>query len=310
LYSWDAVNPTTGAIGDPIVTKSGCSSTPRPNGSSAGITALEANTQTGDGKHFCIDYARSSRPRASTDPALGPGGIVFDALAKDAVTWAANGNTNAPANLTTADLAGIYSCTITNWSAVGGKSGTINPQLPQTGSGTRKFFLSAIGVTTPGTCVNSTAEENEGVNPVLAGPNTIFPYSVADYIAQVFHSAPCLNTACTPVGGVTCKPKTGQNHFGCNVHGSMVLKEIDGTVPTTGTGTKTVINTGFAPAFQRTVYEVVRWASTKDHIPSYLEPFFASATAAVKGWVCTSSTAKTDIRNYGFRTTAFCGVGS
>jgi hypothetical protein len=46
LYSWDATNPKTGAMGDNIVTKSGCSATPRPDGSSAGITALDANTKT------------------------------------------------------------------------------------------------------------------------------------------------------------------------------------------------------------------------------------------------------------------------
>jgi len=87
LYSWDAVNPTSGAVGDPIVTKSGCTSVPRPNGSSAGILALIANAKTSDGKHFCIDFARSSRPRNSTDPAKGAGGIVFDAVEVSA--WSA-----------------------------------------------------------------------------------------------------------------------------------------------------------------------------------------------------------------------------
>src|SRR5215469_17444250 len=51
LYSWDATNPTTGAIGDNITTKSGCSAIPRPDGASAGITALIANAKTSDGKH-------------------------------------------------------------------------------------------------------------------------------------------------------------------------------------------------------------------------------------------------------------------
>ena len=66
LYSWDATNPSTGAVGDPVVTKSGCASIPRPDGSSA-ITALEANTADGSG--FCIDFARSSGPRVHR-PAL------------------------------------------------------------------------------------------------------------------------------------------------------------------------------------------------------------------------------------------------
>jgi hypothetical protein len=233
-------------------------------------------------------------------------------LAKDAVTWASNATTNSPNNLSTAQLYAIYTCTDTNWSQVGGNNAPISAQLPQTGSGTRAFFLAAIGVATPGSCVNSTAQENEGVDPALQGPNVIFPFSVAKYIAEKFHSATCLNTSCTPnASGVICTPKSGQNLFGCNTHGNMVLGDINGTAPTTGTGTKTVINTGFSANFIRTVFEVVRYsAGTPDHIPGYLEKFFASSTATKKGWVCTNSTAKTDIRNYGFLVTPFCGVAS
>src|SRR5579859_4357560 len=44
LYSWDPVNPVTGATGDLIETKASCATIARPDGSSAGITALEANT--------------------------------------------------------------------------------------------------------------------------------------------------------------------------------------------------------------------------------------------------------------------------
>ena len=306
LYSWDATNPNTGAIGDNIVTKSGCSQIPRPDGSSAGILALDANAKTSDGKHFCIDYARSSRPRASTDPGKGPGGIVFVALAKDAVTFATNSTTNAPSNLTTAQLNAIYTCTDTNWSQVGGKNAPIDAQLPQTSSGTRAFFLTAIGVATPGPCVGSTAEENEGVNPALKGPNVIFPYSIGKWIAEKFHSAKCVTTSCT--GAPPCHPTATQNKFGCDTHGSMVVRSINGTAPTTGTGAKTIINAKFSPTFVRTVYDVVRFASTKDNIPASLEPFFASA--ANKGWICSNSTAHTDLINYGFLPTPFCGTGS
>ena len=305
LYSWDALNPVTGMT-DNIVEKSGCASTPRPNGSSAGIAALAANTKTGDGKHFCVDFARSSRPRASTDPAKAPGGILFVALAKDAVTWAANSTTNAPANLTTAQLNAIYSCTDTNWNQVGGKSGTINAQLPQTSSGTRAFFLKAIGLVNPGPCVGSTAEENEGINTVLKGPNTIFPYSIGKFIAEKFHSAKCLNATCT--GSPACKPTKTQNRFGCDTHGSMVLRSINSTKPTTGTGTSTVINSHFSANFIRTVFAVVRWASTRDNIPKYLDKFFGTAKRG--GWICGNKTAHKDLINYGFLPTPFCGTGS
>ena len=151
LYSWDATNPTTGVIGDSIRTKSGCVKIPRPDGSSAGITTLASNIKDPKSKsHYCVDFGRSSRAREATDPPKGKGGVLFVALATDDVTYAtlAKGS-HAPKNLTTADLTKIYSCTATHWNQVGGTShARIRPLLPQPGSGTLAFFLTAIGVTT------------------------------------------------------------------------------------------------------------------------------------------------------------------
>jgi ABC-type phosphate transport system substrate-binding protein len=311
LYSWDALNPKTG-LTDNISLKSGCAKIARPNGSSAGITTLAANQKTKDKKHFCADFARSSRPRASTDPSRGKGGIQFVAIGKDAVTYATNATTNAPTNLSTAQLNKIYSCTVTNWNQVGGKNAPIKAVLPQTSSGTRAFFLTAIGLGTsgPGGCVNSTPEENEGVNSVLKGPNVIFPFSIGKYIAEKFHSAKCTKASCT--GAPPCHPKTGQNRFGCDTHGSMVLRSINHTKPTTGTGKNTLINSHFSAAFVRTVFIVVRFSpSTPTHIPSALEKFFNPSHAKIPGWVCSAKTpAHTDLINYGFLPTPFCGTGS
>jgi ABC-type phosphate transport system substrate-binding protein len=312
LYSWDALNPKTG-LTDNIKTKTTCASIMRPNGSSAGITALIANTKSKDKKHFCIDFARSSRGRKSTDPSKGPGGILFVALAKDAVTFATNSGSHAPTNLTTAQLNAIYTCKDTNWSQVGGSSAPIVAELPQSGSGTRAFFETAIGITdsSVGSCVGQTAQENEGVNAVFTGKNAknvIFPYSIGKYIAEKFHSAKCLKSSCAPVKGVACKPTKKQNRFGCDTHGNMLLRKINGTQPTNGTGSKTVINPHFTANFVRTVYAVVRWATTKDHIPAYLEGFFGSASH--HGWVCGTKAAHQDLINYGFLPTPFCGTGS
>ena len=321
LYSWDATNPSTGAVGDPVVTKSGCVSISRPDGSSAGITALEANTADGSG--FCIDYARSSRGRASTDPPYAAGGIAFTALAGDAVTYAtrstAAGGTNAPANLTTAQLASIYECNVTNWSQVGGKNAPISAFLPQAGSGTRAFFLTALGggVTpiTPGACVNSTVQENEGIDPQLNSKNAIVPFSVAKYIAEAYHSAACINPDCSPnASGVSCNPGTGQNLYGCDEHSVLTLRKINGTAPTKpfplpAPPATVKINTGFSALFQRTVYDVVRYdATTADHIPAYLEKYFAASSASTKGWACSTAKARTDIQNYGFLPIATCGL--
>jgi ABC-type phosphate transport system substrate-binding protein len=299
LFTWDAVNPKTG-LDENIATKKGCAKIVRPNGSGAGVSALILNSKVG--KNFCIDFARSSSPRSSSNPPKAKGGVVFVALAKDAVTFAANKVTNAPKNLTTAKLAAIYNCTATTWNQVGGKShAKINAQLPQTSSGTRKFFLAEIGVTNPGSCVdaakgeneNNLPEENEGTNAFLKGANVIYPYSVGAYIAAVFHST-----------------GKGKNQFTTDNHGSMVLHSLNGTAPTTGKGVATIINAKFTPNFIRTLFDVVRWASTKDNIPAYLEPIFASAHAKVKGWACSSKAAQKDVTNYGFLNTPFCGAGS
>lgn len=317
LWSWDATNPNTGAIGDSIAVKTGCSAIARPNGSSAGISAL-TSSQVVSGTN-CINFARSSRSRSPSDPPYAAGGIAFVNLAGDAVTWSAQATTNAPATLTTAQLAAIYNCVDTNWNQVGGKNAPIHAFIPQSGSGTRAFFLSAIGVATPGACVSDaggTLEENEGVNPVLNDPSAIFPFSIGKYIAERFHSATCFNSSCTPNGsGLRCTPGAHQNLFGCNTHGTLVLKQINGVAPTTGTGKGTVINSAFPATFQRTVFEVVPWdPGTADHIPGSeagapggvnLEPIFGSS-----GFVCTNATAKADLKNYGFLTIPTCGITS
>jgi ABC-type phosphate transport system substrate-binding protein len=324
LYSWDATNPSTGAMGDPIVTKSGCASIARPDGSSAGITQLDANTA--DGSNFCVDYARSSRGRAATDPPYAAGGIAFDALAGDAVTYAtrnsASGGTNAPVTLTTGQLKNIFLCKTTNWDKVGGQSGTILPFLPQVGSGTRAFFLTALGggVTpiTPGSCVNSTVQENEGIDSQLDSPDAIVPFSVGKYIAEVYHSAACLNSACTPNGsGQVCTPTGKQNLFGCDEAGVLGLDKINKSDPATPwplpapPSNKPKINPKFSALFQRTVYIVVRYdASTADHIPAYLEKFFAAKNASTPGWMCKNAKATTDIKDYGFLPTPLCGSTS
>jgi ABC-type phosphate transport system substrate-binding protein len=325
LFSWDATNPTTGVIGDPIVIKGTSTDKttckqPRPDGSSAGITALETSNPKIAG-HPCIDFARSSRPRASTDP----NSISFINLAGDAVGYAtepaANGAaSNVPSNLTTAELASIYECKVTNWNQLpGGKSGTPEIFIPQASSGTRAFFLSAIGVANPGSCANDlpttaepggTLEENEGDNPAFAKnpQDVIFPYSIGKYLAERFHSGSC-GTHCFK--NPTKCSKTGKNLFGCDTHGKMNLQMVNGTNPTTPfpPTAKSVINKAFSATFQRTLFEVVE--APKGTIPSNLAPLFGP-----KGFTCTNATAKKDLTNYGFlvlpagSATGDCGFAS
>jgi ABC-type phosphate transport system substrate-binding protein len=326
LYSFDATNPTNGAMGDPVQLKSGSSTCniPRPDGSSAGITALE-NSGTTTGSQPCINFARSSRARSGTDPNT----ISFITLAGDAVTVSTQPGTHAPANLiTTAVLTGIYNCTITKWNQIpgnsGGASSTIRPMLPQDGSGTRAFFLGAISVTTPGSCVSTsdtaqgtghlndnTLQENEGVAPSLNTnkSNVIFPFSVAKYIAEKFHSASCGTISQCNTAPENCHPTGTQNKFGCNTHGTMNLNKINGTAPTLGSGGSTRINPAFTTTFTRLVFDVVN--APQGTVPASMAKYFGPA-----GFTCTNTTAKNDIKKYGFlvlpagTTAGHCGAAS
>jgi ABC-type phosphate transport system substrate-binding protein len=312
LWSWDATNPTTGAVGDTIETK-GSSATDttcdiaRPNGSGAGITAL--TTTATDAGHPCIDYSRSSSGPSSTSPT----GLAFVAMGKDAVTWVTSTkNTGAPATLTETQLNKIYSCTDRTWKSVGGTStSNIVPALPQSSSGTRSFFLAAIGNPVLGSCVVNGAftvpgatgnplplEENTGTSTGGTGSgattanqyffnhdaNALYPYSAADWIAQ----------AAAPAGGGHTN-----SHFG---HGQVTEpKEISGKSPITA-GSPDVISTTFVDGastkiFTRVVYNVVPnlgTASAPKIATGAITKIFGAS-----GFVC-SATGTSLLKSYGF----------
>jgi ABC-type phosphate transport system substrate-binding protein len=336
LYSWDATNPSTGAIGDSIVLKKGCAAVARPDGSSAGIVFMTTEnkpdgtvgTGTSARTANCVDFTRSARDRSTSDPGYQSDGVAFVALAGDAISYATQPGSNAPKNLSTHQLFEIYTCAATTWKQVGGKSTqTIKAFIPETGSGIRTSFLTAIGFTsteTPGPCVSDEAtkadpagrlQQNEGVNAQLNQDkaNVIVPFSVGKYIAQAYHSAKCLKAFCKavtagPDKGKFCLPKKTQDTFGCDEHGTLLLNSINHTSPTKPwplpkagpcTTKCPVVNPNFTPLMALTQYVVVPYSTAKgnvNHIPPYLVPFFGP-----KGWICSSSVAKTDLLNYGFR---------
>jgi ABC-type phosphate transport system substrate-binding protein len=277
LYSFDATGSAK------IVTKAGCTAIVRPNGSSAGLKALTANTKTG--KFFCVDFGRSSSGRSTSAPPPGPNGVAYVAFARDAVTYAtrtaSHGGTDAPGNLTLANLTAIYTCApnARNWKAFGGKNATIKPFLPQASSGTRAFFLKTIGVTKEGSCVTTGPEENEGINPALNNAAVIYPFSVGSYVAQAFH----------------------KNKFGTNQIGVLGLNKINGIAPLSGKA----INKAFAASkFGRTLFNIVRTVSKTAIVPGLVKIF---GSKAQKGYLCSSPVAAADIANYGFLTVPNCG---
>jgi ABC-type phosphate transport system substrate-binding protein len=246
LWGYDASGSAT------IATKTGCAAISRPNGSGSGIAALKADEASGKG---CIDFARSSRAKnTATD-----GDLLFVPYARDGVTWAAFPSTaggasfHAPANLTTAQLKSIYTCKVTQWNQVGGGKFPIVAYLPQASSGTRSFFLTAIGVSTPGACVRQPAalEENNGaLIPGASRPNAIVPFSTAKWIAE-------------------------RSTVSTDVRAGATLRKINGTAPLTATGT---LNTGFTATYLRLIYNVIKPA---DRTRTQFSKIFARA-----GYIC------------------------
>ncbi len=267
LYSWDST-------GFPSITpKTGATKITRPSGSNDGISALNSSTSA------ALDFARSSRPPQTGDPANDD----FVAFAKDLVSWAGNGTGNAPASLSTTDLRNIYSCSVTNWNQITdvhgyvGPSALIKPYLPPTTSGTRTVFLQSLNqsVSTPlvpGACVQ-TATENEGTDPVFADPNAITPYSVGHYIGQVYNG-----------------------HFSSlDAPGPLTVRSIYGISPITAAHT---LNTPYFPVlYQHLLYNVVRNTDWTDpRAGATLKAIFAP-----NGWICASTFARLDTTNYGFQ---------
>jgi hypothetical protein len=331
---WDPVNPATGVPNGTITAKAfnstdtSCQLT-RPDGSSAGITALNAD-QTDAHKDSsghtvpCIDFTFSDRPPNTTTFR-----DVFAVLARDGNDWAypvLSGRTNPqPVSLTPAQLVAIYTCAVTNWDQVGGADAPIGVVLPQTGSGTRANWLQELGITASsepcwenGTItVNGTTyviEENTGlstgnvaaftkthtIDGVAVPPqDVIFPYSIGDYIAQ--------GAATHGVGG------HASSVWG---HGNLALGEIDGEVPvTTNSAGKPVINPKWPSRFLVTLYDVARngcpgtgasqacWPTS----PPY-EAIGLPAFLGAKGWVCKNAVAQGDIASYGFTNLKNCGA--
>jgi len=183
------LNPT-------IVLRQGLQPVLRPNGSGAGVSALLL-----DGAHN-IDYVRMSRlpsvadqNTATSTPGVGALRVIKIStdglgLAVSAVTTLGGVSTGVPTNaplgataLTAAQIVGIYKCSVgfTDWSSLGGTAGTIVPQIPQAGSGTRSTFVADLtalngGVAfTLGSCVQ-TVEENDSTT-LNNNKNAIAPFS-------------------------------------------------------------------------------------------------------------------------------------
>ncbi|MER7703328.1 substrate-binding domain-containing protein [Kitasatospora sp. NPDC097605] len=275
LYSWDATGSAQ------IVPKSGAAAIYRPADTRAGIAALNGNTNT------TVDFARADRGT------LYDGDLPSDyfvAFGKDAISWAAKAGGHAPANLTTADLKDIYTCAKTTWSAIDPSlpNTIIKPMLPSSGSGTREFFMKTVGggvLLTPGACVVSGVEANQGTDPVLNDDDVIVPYSIGHYIGQAYFGRAA----------------------GADAQGPLTVRDINGW-PAVDTAAKT-IGASFAQSEYFTVlYNVFRQTD-------WLTPSARSAELRAvfgpNGWICKDPAAIADLKSHGFRQlTNGCGVST
>lgn len=179
VASYDAIEPGTGSTTSTITTRSGGPSFLRPNGSGKGRLALSESLtgdkfpdSTGVAIRNQVDFARSS-----SGPSFSGTAFTYIPMARDAIGVAVRGS--GLDTLTVAQLHDIYTGTLTS---VNGQ--TVHPKIPQSGSGTRKFFLSILGLQdsdlAPGV---QAVQENQG-NAALTENGALVPFSVGSWIAQ------------------------------------------------------------------------------------------------------------------------------
>ncbi|MEU6346608.1 Ig-like domain repeat protein [Streptomyces sp. NPDC046977] len=181
VASYDAIDPHTGSVTSTVVTRSGGAPFWRPNGSGAGRSALSASLSgnkfnSPNSGSFTIkgqvDFARSSGGPSASGTAL-----TYIPMARDAVGVAVRGA--ALQNLTVDQLHDIYNGTLDE---VDGRP--VTPFIPQTGSGTRKFFLAAIGLNDGDLAKTVTTVQENQANDALKADGALVPFSVASWIAQ------------------------------------------------------------------------------------------------------------------------------
>jgi ABC-type phosphate transport system substrate-binding protein len=186
----------------------------RPNGSSEGITTVLNNTN--------VDCARSSRAsRGGTENTLS-----FVKTLTDGLSYIIAKTATAPIrNLDATALGAVYKCTDTRG---------FHPKLPQTGSGTRAFFLAQIGVTDAqvGACVDQTVQEHDP-SSVVNDPVALAPFSTGRWsVNPVSPSSPpsaVVDIAATaPTAGVFYTERNIYNVVRANVFNNADVQAVFG----------------------------------------------------------------------------------
>lgn len=252
IASYDAFGSTT------IQTKPGGTFFGRPSGSGNGVLALRRSIDGGSWTSPTypspakvitgqVDIARSSSGPGTNANANGQ--LLYVPFARDALSYAYKGGGTGIATLTAAQLKEIYECSVTT---VGGVA--VTPRLPQNGSGTRSFFLTAIGSPTLGSCVNATATTLPENDATVITDGQIIPFSAAQWIAQA--------------NGVQGTDTTAGAALGSPVAG---VSATTGTAPTLAANPTYYANTTFG----RDTFLVVEWKRVNPADAAY-EPALAN----------------------------------
>jgi ABC-type phosphate transport system substrate-binding protein len=264
-YTWTSLTTTGGACGG---------GTTPPNGSSAGITCLNADT-TGQ-----VDFARSSRGPKTGETST----MDFWAYAIGAVDWVKFPGSHAPTSLTPTQLIDIYTCSasthqpiISDWHTVNSSApvgSTIKKYAPQTSSGTYSFFNSNVlnGNTIDANCdashLSTFLEEHDARGVTTASfPNAIYAFDWARWSAQ-------------------------SKGYEANLRNGATLGAINGVTPSTST-----VNESGTFVDSRYIYNVVRKSAHPSSYTNQYKDFLKFAGVQITssggaGFICNGNAAQ------------------
>ncbi|WP_052663697.1 hypothetical protein [Psychromicrobium lacuslunae] len=274
----------------------------RPAGSGAGVKALSASADTTWAATAGNGYPGPSGnvnvvgkiqvARSSSGPKTAGTDLRYIPFARDAVSIAIKNTALGAATATTAQLKAAYQWNGTGAQpqiSVNGVLTNVTPLLPQADSGTRAFFLKALGLTeaTVGAGVTTVGAENNGTQ--LTAANQIIPFSAAQWISQK-------NTVTT------------------NTTAGLKIADLNGKTAVAGSGTNLTPGTLFGNAtqtpaasgdvFARDTYNVINNVSLDATLAAKLRAINAAVVAPAV------NPNKALIEKYGFLTLSYTGTGN
>ena len=184
-----SMEKVVGALNEQFMAdNSGVSVTYDPTGSGAGIEAASNGS---------ADIGLSSRALKDEETAAG---LMGTTVALDGIAVIVN-PANGVENLTVEQIAQIFSGEITDWSQVGGQSGTISCIGREAGSGTRDGFESITGTTDACKLDQELTSTGAVIEAVAGNPNAIGYASLSSVEGKATVKA-------VTVDGVACTEET------------------------------------------------------------------------------------------------------